>query len=287
MSQRTHYWSCSAFADWLRGTAKPKAETAEGWNDWRKTAKRSHKFRYWLAEEGLDAIQNFIWWPVDKLYDIKYYINNRWVTRTHALTAHPRDIKPGQWQDVGNRFLPCLFNELVDFVEMEQAWHHIAWDKEARAKYKPPFWGWGWFRWRTWRCPEAGIDYLDWAMTLTDEEFLPDDKKHEAKPTRQAESAKEIKELYTWWKEVYPKRVDPMEASGWSAYCDRRREQVKQQDPDSDSFTSFFSTERDTPEDREESRRILDLSQEIEKQQDDEDEQMMIRLIKVRQALWT
>jgi hypothetical protein len=33
---------------------------------------------------------------------------------------------------VGNRFLPCLFNELVDFVEIEQAWHHCVWSDEAK-----------------------------------------------------------------------------------------------------------------------------------------------------------
>ena len=157
MAQHTNYWSCSPFADWVRGTAKLSAGTSEEWDDWTTRAQMKHNFRYWLAEEGLSHLQDFVTWPVRKLYDIKYYINNRWVSRTHSLTAHPRDIKPGQWQDVGNRFLPCLFNELVDFVEIETAWSHIAWgSKEDRAKYNPPFYASGWFRWRTWRCPELG-----------------------------------------------------------------------------------------------------------------------------------
>jgi len=122
---RSNYWSCTKFADWVRGTPKRGALTADGWAEWEDEAKRYNPVRYWIAEEALDAIQNFIWWPVDQLYAVKYYINNRFVTRTHSLTAHPRDIKPGQWQDVGNRFLPCLFNELVDFVEIETAWSHI------------------------------------------------------------------------------------------------------------------------------------------------------------------
>ena len=126
MAQHTTYWSCTPFADWLRGTKKLGAGTAEQWDDWTTAAQMKHNFRYWLAEEALGHIQDFVTWPVRKLYDIKYYINNRWVSRTHSLTAHPRDIKPGQWQDVGNRFLPCLFNELVDFVEIESAWSHIA-----------------------------------------------------------------------------------------------------------------------------------------------------------------
>ena len=34
MAQHTHYWSCSPLADWIRGTNKLKAGTAEEWNEW-------------------------------------------------------------------------------------------------------------------------------------------------------------------------------------------------------------------------------------------------------------
>lgn len=286
MAQRANYWSCSNLANRIRGTAKPPAATGDGWRKWHKEAKTSHRIRYWIAEEGLDMIQNAIWWPVDKLYDIKYYVNNRWVTRTHALTAHPKNIKPGDWCDVGNRFLPCLFNELVDFVEVETAWSNIAWDKKARKKFNAPFYSVGWFRWRTWRCPEAGIDHLKWAMSLTNEEWLEEDKKHEAVPTGQAEAAKEIFELYTWWKEVYPNRKDPHELSGWTAWCEQRREKLKNEDEDV-RWTSMLGSENESEDEKAETRRILDLCQQIEKQQQEEDEQMMIRLIKIRNHLWT
>lgn len=286
MAQRAHYWSCSKFANWIRGTSKAGAKTGKGWHDWHKQAKKSHPIRYWLAEEGLDKVQNFIWWPVDKLYDLKYYINNRWVTRTHSLTAHPKNIKPGEWCDVGNRFLPCLFNELVDFVEVETAWSNIAWDKEARQKYNAPFYASGWFRWRTWRCPEAGIDHLKWAMSLTTEEWLEDDKKHEAEPTGQAKAAREIFELYTWWKEVYPNRKDPHDLSGWSAWCDRRRDKLKDDGEDT-RWSILIGGEDETPDEQTETRRILDLCREIEKQQEDEDTEMMTRLIRIRNHLWT
>ena len=275
---RSNYWSCSKFADWVRGIKKGGAKTGRGWREWEEEGRQLHPVRYWIAEEALDAVQNFIWWPVDKIYDVKYYINNRWVTHTHCLTAHPRNIKPGQWQDVGNRFLPCLFNELVDFVEIETAWSHIAWsDKEAREKYHAPFWATGWFRWRTWRCPQAGLDHLDWAMTLTNEEWLDDDKKHEAVPTSQALTAREIKELYTWWTEVYPKRPDPHDAGGWTAYCDMKR----------DSGAHFLDLEDRTPEEANMAKTALDKTHEIEQAYEAEDEAMLIRLIKIRNSLWT
>ena len=282
MAQHTKYWSCSPFADWLRGTKKLSAGTAEEWDEWTTAAQMKHNFRYWLAEEALGHIQDFVTYPVRKIYDLKYYINNRFVTRTHALTAHPRDIKPGQWRDVGNRFLPCLFNELQDFVEIEQAWSHIAWgSKEDRAKYEAPFWASGWFRWRTWRCPEAGLAHLDWAMTLTCDENWGVDKDSPdfGKPTGQALRAKEIKELYLWWTVTYRNRPDPYEASGWTAYC----EAVRTKNPGS----MFASLNTKDPADRKASDKAHKLLQKIEAAYEKEDEAMMIRLIKARDSLWT
>lgn len=275
---RNHYWTCSKFADWLRGTPSPGALTSRGWREWREKAESAHPVRYWLADEGLDYLQQFFYYIPDKLYGLKYYINNRFVTRTHALTAHPRDIAPGEWRDVGNRFLPCLFNELRDFVEVELAWWHIAWsDRAERVKYDAPFWATGWWRWRTWRSPQAGLDNLAWQMTCTNEDFLEDDKKHLAEPTYQAINAREILELYKWWTEVYPNRPDPHDAGGWSDYCEQRR--LAGQD--------MLDFEDRTDEEREASSRALSATQAIEDKYNQEDEEMMIRLIRIRQSLWT
>jgi hypothetical protein len=282
MAQRSNYWSCSKFADWLRGTPKAGALSADGWDDWQKEAEKKHPVRYWIAEEALDAIQNFIWWPLDKIYDAKYYVNNRWITRTNSLTAHSRDIRPGSWCDVGNRFLPCLFNELVEFVEVELAWWHLAWDKEARVKYKAPWWRFGWWNVRLWRCPQAGLDNLEWQMNIKADESYglnPGDKGY-GELTYQAKNAKEIYELYKWWTEVYPNRPDPHDASGWTEYCLLKREEH------GDKGLSFFR-ETKNPALRKMGDRALKLSRKIEQQYEREDEQMMIRLIKIRNSLWT
>ena len=282
MAQHSRYWSCTPFADWLRGTKKLSAGTGEEWDEWTTAAQMKHNFRYWLAEEALGHVQDFVTAPVRGIYAIKYYVNNRWVSRTHSLTAHPRDIRPGQWQDVGNRFLPCLFNELVDFVEIESAWSHIAWgNKEDRAKYSAPFWATGWWRWRTWRCAQAGLDHLDWAMTLTmgKDWCIEEDHKDYGKPTSQAERAKEIKELYTWWTVTYPNRPDPHDASGWTAYCEASREA-------NGGKLSWMSSDK-TPELKKASNTAHKLLQKIEAAYEKEDEQMMIRLIKARSSLWT
>lgn len=274
-----NYWTCTKFADWVRGTAKLKMGTAEEWDEWRTTAKMRHNFRYWLAEEGLDHIQDVVMWIPDKLYAIKYYINNRWITRTHALTAHPRDIPRGEWRDVGNRFLPCLFNELVDFVEVELAWWHLAWNAEDRPKYQAPWYNFGWFRVRGWRCPQAGLDNLEWQRSLKyDEDWMDKTDPKFGKPTPQAEKAQEILDLYTWWTTTYRNRPDPYEASGWSAHCDAMRDKYG---------GGLSSWNKENKEERKASEKARKLLEKIEAAYEKEDEAMMIRLIKVRHGLWT
>ena len=275
---RSNYWSIGKFADWLRGTPKLKCGTSEEWDAWYAESAKAHPIRYWITEEGLDYLQKFVYYIPDKLNDVRYYINNRWVSRSHSLTAHARDIRPGAWCDVGNRFLPCLFNELQDFVEIEQAWHHCIWSDEAKTKFDVPWYRSGWLRWRTWRCPEAGLEYLRWAETLTNAEFLDDDKKHEEVPTYQAKAAKEIIELYTWWTTTYRNRPDAYEASGWTEYCEAARL--------ANGGKLSFSSDK-TPELKKMSNVAMKKLRKIEAAYEKEDEAMMIRLIKIRQSLWT
>jgi hypothetical protein len=277
---RSHYWSCSKFADWVRGTPKLGAGTSEQWDEWDSKAKRYNPIRYWLAEEGLDYVSNVVYFIPDTLHSIKYYINNRWVSRTHSLTAHARDIKPGQWCDVGNRFLPCLFNELVDFVEIELAWWHIAWDDEARKQFQAPWYARGWFRWRTWRNPACGLANLEWQRNLVwnEDELLDKDDPRYGKPTFQAIKAQEILDLYTWWTTTYRNRPDAYEASGWTAACEAQRE--------ANGGKLSWSTPKD-PVLKKAQTKAHKLLQKIEADYEAEDEAMMIRLIKVRHGLWT
>ena len=268
---RSNYWSCSRFADWLRGTAKPHFETSPGWKQWKNLARASHPIRYWIAEEGLDKLQNFVCWPTDRLYSVKYYIVNRWIDQTHALVAHPKHIKPGEYRDMDTRILYCLFDELVDFVEIEKAYSGYRWSEEKSKDMR--WWQVGRWRTRTWRSAEAGLAHLAWEMTLTDEEWIDD--KSQAKPTYQAETAQEIVALYRWWTEVYPNRPEPMDASGWSNYCDNQRERgidLLDEDPEADKWDTA---------------KMHDTMREMEKAYEAEDTEMLIRLIKIRASLWT
>lgn len=259
---------------------KPVALPWTEWKTWREKTQSEHPLGYFVTEILPDYLEKPAEWFIDPIYNLKYYINNRWVTRTHALTAHKKDIKPGTWCDFGDRILYCMFNELVNFVEVEQAWHNVIWDAEARKKFRTPWWAQGWFRWRTWRSAESGQAYLDWASKLIWDESQGVEPNHSdyGKPTYQALAAREILDLYHWWKTVRPARSDPMKASGWNDYCEKRRQKLG---PD-----EFFAS-AETAEEQAESKKMLSQMQDLEQQYLQEDEQMLIRLICIRNHLWT
>ena len=273
MAQHANYWSCSKFADWLRGTAKPTSETWEGWDDWHDTATKSHSFRYWLAEKGLGKLQDFVTWPKRKVEDVRCYVANRYVAKTHALTSN---LKKGGWYEYETRLLHCMFDSLVDYVEIEEAWHHVICDREARSSYKPM-----WHSWFTkWRDARAGVDHLLWAASLVQDEDMgvkPSDA-HYGAPTGQARSAMEILELYNWWK-TRPTRPDPYKVCGWTEYCARPSVLGNKNKP-------FWGRKR-TAADQKESTRILNAMTKMEEAYEKEDTAMMVRLIKARKGMWT
>jgi hypothetical protein len=259
---RVNYWSNGKLAGWIRGIEKLRAGTNNEWTEWNKKAKNKHPIRFWIAEEGLDILQNIIFWIPDKIYSAKYYIINRWVDQSHALVAHKKHIRPGQYRDFDTRILICLFDELVDFIEIEKAYCNYRWQEDKMKTLS--WWQGGKWRTRTWRNPEAGLAHLSWEIGL-----------EEDGAQSQSETAKEILELYKWWTEVYPNRPDPMEVSGWSAYCDDKR----------DRGIGFL--EKDSEEDKWDVNAMHDMMRKLEKEYDEEDTEMLIRLIKIRSCLWT
>jgi hypothetical protein len=113
-------------------------------------------------------------------------------------------------------------------------------------------------------------------MTLTNKDFIEEGETPEL--THQAKAAKEILELYTWWTVTHRNRPDPYEASGWSAACEAQRL--------ANGGKLSFSSPKD-PVLKKQSDKAHKLLQKIEKAYEKEDEEMMIRLIKVRESLWT
>jgi hypothetical protein len=115
-------------------------------------------------------------------------------------------------------------------------------------------------------------------MTLTNTDWCGPDHPDYGKPTLQAVRAKEIKDLYIWWTQTYRNRPDPYDASGWTAICEAQRI--------ANGGKLSFSTPKD-PAIRKAQDKAHKLLQKIEAAYEKEDEQMMIRLIKIRDSLWT
>jgi hypothetical protein len=272
---RHNYWSCGSFASWLRRTFgnwpdKPEFAEAKEWSDWNKSGKANSPFVYWITEEFLDSLQDFIYWPYDKLTDARNYIVNRWIDKSHYIKT---GFKPGSYCNIGDKMLYGLFNELVDYVEIELAWLHCVCDKVATKKYHCPKHRW------TWRSAKAGLEYLDWESNLRWDvgDGVDKDDPYYGQLTSQAINAREVLRLYNWWKTIRPDRPDPYDASGWNELCNRNR---------GDNFWDMLGDNK-SPELQAESDVKLKVLKNMEEQQNTNDEEMLIDLIKLRRNLWT
>lgn len=243
------YWSCSKLANWIRGTPKPFALEWKAWDIWHEQAKKKHPFRYWIAEEFLNKIQDFINLPIDIYHTIEIYIRNRFIDKIHYLKT---GLKPGEYYDLDYRILNGLFYELVEFVEVEQAHLMKCYEKEKKYKFIKG------------RCPQAGLDYLDWAcnLKLNEDYGISPDSEDYGKPTEQAEKSKIILKLYHWWKNR-PNRKNPYDIieSGQSENWH--------------SCVGIYSKADK-----------IKLANQIDEEYYQEDTNMLIELIKNRRHLW-
>lgn len=294
MVTRAQYWSCTKFADKIRslGGIQPKLKvgTSKEWNDWTRTAKTKNKFIYWLADDGLDLLQDLVNWPQDKIDQFAYWINKRFIRPSHLIRT---GLEKGVWHETEEKILHGMFEELVDFVECQKA--GMNWscneNKQPWTRKYLPYWVRSIFF--PVRSQQLGVDYLLWEITLKkDDEWFGYTWREEKegkevvdkerqnnpeymKPTPQAESALEILDLYVWWKFIRPLRQDPMDESGYTAYFERNR---------LEDGGVWEMIEKD---DKDEWKKYSDKCHELEEAQYKEDEDMMIRLIKVRRSLWT
>ena len=242
---RMDYWTCSKFADWIRGTSKPFALEWDQWDEWHKNAKDKHPYRYWFAEKFLRKLQDFINLPIDIYHTIEIYVRNRFIDKVHYLRT---DLTPGEYYDLDTRIIHALFTELTDLVEVEYASMQRYNEENINYIFKKG------------RCALAGLDYLNWAGRLKYDEnmgFNPKDEDYN-KPTPQAEAALTTLELYNWWKNR-DNRQDP--------YTLYNKEKSGPQ----------YSIANDS-----EMR-----SWKLERQYEQEDTDMLIKLIKIRGSLWT
>ena len=164
-------------------------------------------------------------------------------------------LKPGHYYEFDERILHGLFNELVDFVEIELA-HTSKWDKTQNYKFKNG------------RCIEAGLAYLEWASSLRYEEDWIIDKsdKRYGQFTPQALSAQKIRELYEWWTISRPNRPEPHIVAEYDRFVGES------------IFNGKISKKK---------KACLNQIRKMEESYEKEDTNKLIELIKLRKHLWT
>lgn len=234
MNRYADSWSCSKFARWLRGKSKPASATSEGWREWEEQARAAHPLRFWLAETGLDMIQDVLWFPYSVYDRTRSYLRNRFVTKTHFLKT---GLAPGQWYDFDTRLREALFLELVLFVEEDLAYHDMAWFPEEYGKPR-----------RYYRSAEAGLRAIARQRKYAEN---PDEP-----AMGYAKNAVEVGEIYDW---IVNKR--PARNAAFEAEFD-----------DSDWYKDIEKVRR---------------YRELEKQYEQEDIEMMVRIVRAAPGMWT
>jgi len=106
------------------------------------------------------------------------------------------------------------------------------------------------------RNPSSGLKHLDWEIAETS--------------GTQTASAQEKKLLYLWWTQVRPTRADPYEHPLFNEPQDLSEDQ---------SFAAIFN--------RPHNKELAEARSKLEAFYEEEDEEMLIRLIKVRRSMWT
>jgi hypothetical protein len=177
-------WTFSKVANYIRGIEKININPSTNWDEWNTwnenesenyfklwdLYKNKRPIRFWIAEELIWNIQIIVNKPINVVNNIVNYINNKYIKKTHMLSALSEKILIGKEYNINSMVLPVLFNALVDFVEI------IMVNKCNNGK----------------RYPEIGFDLINHG--IFSRYMLTDDIR------------KEIIYLYNWWKEYYPIR---------------------------------------------------------------------------------
>lgn len=239
----------------------PGSMTSKGWRLFKKEYKERAPIRYWIMNDlRYKCLMPFKW----KYEKISYWIRYRTYDKYHIVNT---GLTP-EYYDVSTVMLHANFNLLKDFVEIEQAWAKYCWSGERNngswsSRHMPfykvffPF-----------RRPEMGIAHFEWAATLDDPNLPP----HE-RCDHQAVAARETLALYKWWTVDRPARKEveylPYDHQGLDGLC---------------------ALDDDFDRDAEDYKKHVESMDEAAKQEEEwekEDEEMLIRLIKIRKSLWT
>lgn len=234
--------------------------TAEGWTDRKKWLQENMPWKYW-AEDKLDDIRWSINHFIDRyilLEDVRYYLRNRFVTKTHLLRT---DVKKGDWAEADTRLFDAIMLLNVDFLEKENNYRDN-WIKEECGE-------------------ENFVPYKPWEVYEVEKKERgekncidgdPDDENSYGMPPHQWQGALARWEVYKWFKETYPT---------YQTREDELYEQVKR--GKGESIMEQFADKTN----EEHNRAIYKQIHELEAQLSDEKIENMTKIIKHNESMWT
>lgn len=242
------------FVAWMKYNP-PCALSMSGWNSFKDEFKTRAPVRYWIIK----TLPKWLYPIRYRFIVIKDWLRYRTINRYHVVDT---GLKP-DYYEIDSLLLHSSFNILKDFVEKEQAWSTNCWSSTeplTRTEKLPLYYE------LFYRKPELGVKHLEWASTLDD----PSIPVHQQSPD-QAKTARETLLLYKWWTEIRPARH-----TNYPTYDD----QGFTYGPLDDNFDK-------TAEDyvayeawyRDQTRR--------EEEWENEDTEMLCRLMRIRKSLWT
>jgi hypothetical protein len=248
------------FKHWFK-FQPPGSMTSKGWRLFNAEFKEKAPIRYWF---GKKFRRSFILPIIWRYKDIIYWIRYRTTDKYNILDT---GLKPGYYE-IETLMLNVNFNMLKNFVEVEQAIHTYWWSDEYKnagwCEKHVPFY----YRFYPFRRPDLGIKHLEWSATLDDPALPP----HE-RCVSQAIFARETLALYKWWVEERPARAK----EEYTSY-------------DNQGFGSMGCLDDDFDRDAPDYKAHVESMNRRAKQEEDwlqEDEDMLIRLVKIRTGLWT
>lgn len=185
---------------------------------------------------------------------IKRLIRN--VYRNRAIW--PKQLSKKKWYDFDYQMLYVNMEMLTRFVEEEKShMMFISHNEISKPKTRE-------------EKRQLGLAYLDWEIGLG----LDGEKV-------QSDAAKEIKLIYWWWNDKYPKRIDPYENKYYKEYRKMKKKR------DLELYGSSIEKDKDTEERKKVYEKARNLSSELEERYYNEEQDMLIRLMKIRGSLWT
>ena len=236
----------------------PGALTSNGWRSFDIEFRVKAPIRYWFHRDFKRIFVYPIKWKYEEIY---LWIRYRTTDRYHIVKT---GLPPG-YDNLDKIMLHTNFNLLKDFVEIDLAYGEY-WSNDTPKTWfekHMPFYS----VFVTFRKPELGIKHLEWASKLDDPSLPP----HEQSPGH-AIAARETLALYKWWVEDRPNRKSV-----------EIRHPV---DSNTNLMDIFKPAVRLTPEYKR-YRSDLAKSDKQEARWEKEDDKMLIRLMKIRQTLWT